>query len=207
MAQFEALYGQRCCSPIGRFEHGEAKLYGTNLVKDALEKLKLIQERLRIAQSRQKSYADQKAHDVSFMVGEKVLLNILLLKGIMRFGKKGKLSLRFIGPSEVLRLVGEVAYELVVPPSLSRVHPIFHVPMLRRHHAVLSHVLDFSTIQLDESLGYEDEPIANVARQDFQLRSKRIFAVKVQWMGQLVKEVAWESKEDMRSRYPHLFST
>lgn len=105
MAPFEALYGQRCRSPIGWFEPGEAKLYGTDLVKDALEKVKLIQERLRTAQSRQKSYADQKACDLSFMVGEKVLLKVSPMKGIMRFGKKSKLSPRFIGPFEVLSIV------------------------------------------------------------------------------------------------------
>ena len=103
MAPFEALYGRRCRSPIGWFEPGEAKLYGTNLVRDALEKVKLIQERLRTTQSRQKSYADQKVRDISFMVGEKVLLKVSPMKGIMRFGKKGKLSPRFIGPFEVLK--------------------------------------------------------------------------------------------------------
>ncbi|XP_070013705.1 uncharacterized protein [Nicotiana sylvestris] len=164
MAPFEALYGQRSCSPIGWFEPGHARLYGTDLVKDALEKVKLIQEWLHTAQSRQKSYADQKAYDVSFMVGENVLLKVSPMKGIMSFRKKGKLIPRFIGPFEVLRRVGEVAYELALPPSLSGVHPVFHVSMLRRYHADLSHVLDFCTIQLDERFGYEEERIAIVTR-------------------------------------------
>ncbi|XP_070056680.1 uncharacterized protein [Nicotiana tomentosiformis] len=150
--------------------------------------VKLIQERLRTAQSIQKSYADQKARDVSFMVGENVLFKVSPMKGIMRFGKKGKLSPRFIGSFEVLRRVGEVAYELSLPPSLSAVHPVFHVSMLRRYHVDLSHVLDFITIQQDESLGYEEEPVAIVARQDHQLRSKRISMVKVQWRGQPVEK-------------------
>ncbi|XP_070013166.1 uncharacterized protein [Nicotiana sylvestris] len=138
------------------------------------------------------------------MVGEKVFLKVSPMKGIMRFGKKGELSPRFIGPFEVLRRVGEAAYELALPPSLSGVHPVFHVSMLRRYHADISHMLDFSTIQLDESLGYEEEPVAIIDRQDRQLRSKRISTVKVQWRGQLVKEVTWESEEDMQSRYPQL---
>ncbi|XP_019228487.1 PREDICTED: uncharacterized protein LOC109209634, partial [Nicotiana attenuata] len=203
MAPYEALYGRRCRSRIGWFEPGEAKLLGTYLVQDALDKVKLIQGRLRIAQSKKMSYADQKARDVSFMVGEKVLLKVLPMKGIMRFEKKGKLSPRFIGPFEVLRRVGEVAYELALPPSLAGVHPVFHVSMLRKYHADLSHVLDFSTIQLDESLGYEEEPVAIIDRQDRQLRSKKISAVRVQWRGQPVEEATWESEEDMRSRYPH----
>ncbi|XP_070007205.1 uncharacterized protein [Nicotiana sylvestris] len=180
MAPFEALYGQRCRYPIGWFEPDKAKLYGTDLVKDALEKVKLIQERLHTTQYRKKSYVDQKARDVSFMVGEKVLLKVSPIKGIMRFGKKGKLCPRFISPFEVLRRVVEVVYDLALPPSLSGVHPVFHVSMLRRYHTDLSNVLDFSTIQLDESLGYEEEPVAIVDRHDHQLRSKRIPAVKVQ---------------------------
>ncbi|XP_070041406.1 uncharacterized protein [Nicotiana tomentosiformis] len=150
---------------------------------------------------------DQKVRDVSFMVGEKVFLKVSPMKGIMRFGKKSKLSPRFIGPFEVLRQVGEVSYDLALPLILSGVHPVFHVSMLRRYHADLSYVLDFSTIQLDESLGFEEEPVAIVSRQDRQLISKRISTVKVQRRGQPVEEATWKSEEDMRSRYPHLFST
>ncbi|XP_070017071.1 uncharacterized protein [Nicotiana sylvestris] len=167
MAPYEALYGRRCRSPIGWFEPGEAKLLGMDLVQDAVDKVKLIQERLRTAQSRQKSYANQKARDVSFMIGEKVLLNVSPMKGIMSF----------------------------------------HVSMLRKYHANLSDALDFGTIQLDKSLGYEEELVAIVDRQDRQLRSKRISMVKVQWRGQPVEEATWESEEDMRIRYPHLFSS
>ncbi|XP_070010014.1 uncharacterized protein [Nicotiana sylvestris] len=125
MAPFEALYGRRCRSLIGWFKPCEAKLYGIDLVQDALDKVKLIQERLRTAQSRQKSYADQTVRDVTFMVGEKVLLKVLPMKGVTRFVKKVKLIPRFIGPFEGL-----------------------------------------STIQLDESLSYEDEPVAIIDRQD-----------------------------------------
>ncbi|XP_070039766.1 uncharacterized protein [Nicotiana tomentosiformis] len=127
--------------------------------------VKLIEERLHTAQSRQKSYAYQKASDLSFMVGKKVLLKVSPMKGIMRFGRKGKLSPRFIGPFEALRRVREAAYELAFTPSLSGVHPIFHVSMLRRYHADGSHMLDYITIQLKESLGYEEEPVAIIDSQ------------------------------------------
>ncbi|XP_070031846.1 uncharacterized protein [Nicotiana tomentosiformis] len=103
MAPFEALYGRQYRSPIEWFKPGEAKLYSTDLVKDTLEKVKLIEEQLCTTQSIQKSNTDQMARDLLFMVGEKVLLKVSPMKGIMKFGKKGKLSPRFIGPFELLR--------------------------------------------------------------------------------------------------------
>ena len=93
--------------------------------------MKFIQEKLLAAQSRQKEYADRKVRDMEFMEGEQVLLKVSPMKGVMRFGKRGKLSPRYIGPFEVLKRVGEVAYELALPPGLSGVHPVFHVSMLK----------------------------------------------------------------------------
>ncbi|XP_070057326.1 uncharacterized protein [Nicotiana tomentosiformis] len=95
MAPYEALYRRQCHSPVGLFEPGEAKLLGMDLVRDALEKVKLIQDRLRTAQSRHKSYTDWKINDVAFMVGERVLLHVLQVKGVMRFGKKDITSVQF----------------------------------------------------------------------------------------------------------------
>ncbi|XP_019239513.1 PREDICTED: uncharacterized protein LOC109221046 [Nicotiana attenuata] len=112
------------------------------------------------------------------------------MKGIMRFGKKFQLSLRFIVPFEVLERIGEVAHRVALPPSLSGVHPGFHESMIRKYLANRPHLLDYSTVQLDESLGYEEDPIAIVDRQVRQLRSKKISALKVQWRGQPVEEVA-----------------
>ncbi|XP_070020868.1 uncharacterized protein [Nicotiana sylvestris] len=114
------------------------------------------------------------------MVGEKVLLKVSPMKGVMRFRKKGKLSLWFIGPFEVLRRIGEVAYELAFPPSLSSVHPVFHVSMLRKYVGDPSLVLDFSMVQLDDNLTYDVEPVAILGHQVRRLRSKDIALVKVQ---------------------------
>ncbi|XP_070050377.1 uncharacterized protein [Nicotiana tomentosiformis] len=171
MAPFEALYGQRCRSPIGWFEPGEARLYGTDLVKDALDK------------------------------------KVSSMKGIMRFERKGKLSPRFIGPFEVLERVGEVAYILALPPILLGVHLVFHVSMLQRYYVDRFHVLDYNTVYLDESLGYEEEPLAIVDRQACKLRSKKISVVKIMWRGQPAEEVTLNTEENKRRRYPHLFGT
>ncbi|XP_070023134.1 uncharacterized protein [Nicotiana sylvestris] len=126
---------------------------------------------------------DQKVRDVAFMVREWFLLRISPMKGVMRFEKKRKLSPTFIGPFEVLRRVGEVAYELALPPSLVGVHPVFHVSMLRKYHRDPSHVSDFSSVQLDKNLSYVEEPVAILDMQVRNLRSKNIASVKVQLRG------------------------
>ncbi|XP_070017377.1 uncharacterized protein [Nicotiana sylvestris] len=134
-------------------------LYGVSC-EDTLDKVKLIQEWLRTTQSRQKSYTDQKVCDVVYIAGKKVLLRVSPINGVMRFGKKGKLSPRYIGLFEVLERIGEVAYKLTLPHSLSSVHPVFHVSMLRKYFGEPSHVLDFSTVQLDGDLTYDMELVA-----------------------------------------------
>ncbi|XP_070012831.1 uncharacterized protein [Nicotiana sylvestris] len=139
------------------------------------------------------------------MVGKKVLLKVSPMKGIMRFGKKGKLSPRFIGPFKVLRRIDVVAYKLVLPPSLSSVHSIFHVSMLWEYIGDSSHVLDFSTVHLDDDLTYDMEPVAILGRQVRKLRSKDIASMKVQWRGRPMEEATWETEREMRSRYPHQF--
>ncbi|XP_070010188.1 uncharacterized protein [Nicotiana sylvestris] len=113
------------------------------------------------------------------MVGERVLLRVSSMKGVVRFGKKRKLSSGFIGPFEILRRVGKVAYELALPPSLAGVHPIFHVLMLRRYHGDPSHVLDFSSVQLDKDLSYIKEPVEILEWQVRKLRLKNIASTKV----------------------------
>ena len=98
-----------------------------------------------------------------------------------------------------------MAYELAFPPSLSSVHPVFHVSMLRKYLGDSSHVLDFSMVQLDDDLTYDVELVAILGRQVRRLRSKDIASVKVQWRGRPVEEATWETKREMWSRYPHLF--
>jgi len=169
-----------------------------------LDKVKIIQDRLRTAQSRQKSYANHKVRDVAFMVGERVLLRVSSMKGVMQFGKKGKLRPRFIGPFKILDRVGEVAYRLALPLGLSAEHLVFYVSMLRKYHGDPSHVLDFSTVQFDKDLTYEEEPIT-IRDWQVHLRSKSYPSVRVQWRGQPVEEATWESESDMWSRYPHVF--
>ncbi|MCF7184040.1 hypothetical protein L3H42_11115 [Corynebacterium sp. MC-13] len=129
------------------------------------------------------------------------------MKGVMRFGRKGKLSPRFIGPFEILERVGEVAYRLALPPSLSSVHPVFHVSMLRKYVLDESHIISFDSVALNPDLSFEEEPIAILDRQVRKLRNKDIASVKVQWKNHPVREATWETESEMRATYPHLFKT
>ncbi|XP_070020083.1 uncharacterized protein [Nicotiana sylvestris] len=113
------------------------------------------------------------------MVEEQVLLWISSMKGVMRFGKKAKLSSWYIGPFEILERIGEVPYKSTLPPSRAIVHPVFHISMLRKYHGDPSHVLDFSSVQLDKDLSYVEELVAILDRQVQKFRSKNITSVKV----------------------------
>lgn len=127
MVPFENLYGRRCRYPISLFKEGEVALIGPDSVFKAMKKVQLIKERLKIAQSHQKSYADVKRRDLEFEGGDLVYLKILPIKGVKRFGKKGKLSPRYVGSYRILSHFRKVAYELELPTDLASVHPVFHV--------------------------------------------------------------------------------
>ena len=165
----------------------------------------IIQQKLKTAFSRQKSYVDPRRKDVSFSAGDMVFLKVSPMKGVMRFGKKGKLAPRYIGPFEIRSRVGEVAYRLILPYELSRIHPVFHVSMLRKYIADPSHVLQPQMVELNEDLSYEEYPVAIVDRQVRQLRTKDISMVKVSWSNHPAKYCTWETEVEMRKAYPYLF--
>ena len=118
MTPFETLYGRHCRSPVGWFEVGEVALLGLDLVMEALEKVRMIRERLKLAQSRQKSYADLMRRDLKFQVGDWVYLKVSPMKGVIHFGKKVKFIPRYVEPYKVMRRVGKVSYELELPREM-----------------------------------------------------------------------------------------
>ena len=142
MAPYEALYGRPCRSPICWTEVGESSITGPDLIRDTSEKVILIRQRLLKAQSRQKNYADVRRRLLEFEVGDHVFLKVMPNRGVVKFGKRGKLSMRFIEPFEILERVGTIAYRLALPPSISDVHVVFHVSMLRRYTSDPAHVVD-----------------------------------------------------------------
>ncbi|XP_059288661.1 uncharacterized protein LOC132042045 [Lycium ferocissimum] len=127
------------------------------------------------------------------------------MKGVMRFGRKGKLSTRYISPYEILDRIGLVAYRFVLPPRLSIVHLVFHVSMIRRYVGDDNHKIQPEDVELDENLTYKEGPISILDRQVRQLRSKKVASVQVLWRNHPTEEASWESEADMRDKYPHLF--
>jgi hypothetical protein len=132
MAPFEALYGRRCQTPLNWSETGERQIFVPDLVTEAEDKVKLIQAKLKAAQSRQKSYADQRRNPLQFQVGDFVYLWVSPTKGVQRFGIKGKLAPRYVGPFEILEVYGPVAYRIRLPSQLAAVHDVFHISQLKK---------------------------------------------------------------------------
>ncbi|KAL4038665.1 hypothetical protein IC575_002288 [Cucumis melo] len=205
MAPFEALYGKCCRSPVCWGEVGKQRLMGPELVQSTNEAIQKIRSRMLTAQSRQKSYAYVRRKDLEFDVGDKVFLKVAPMRGVLRFEKRGKLSPRFVGPFEILERIGPVAYRLALPPSLSTVHDVFHVSMLRKYVPDPSHVVDYEPLEIDENLSYTEQPVEVLAREVKMLRNREIPLVKVLWRNHRIEEATWEREDDMRSRYPDLF--
>ncbi|GKC41025.1 hypothetical protein Tco_1053409 [Tanacetum coccineum] len=130
-APFEALYGRKCRSPVLWAEIEESSLIGHELVQETTDKVVLIKEKLKAARDRQKSYDDNRRKPLEFKVGDRVMLKVSPWKGVIRFGEKGKLALRYVGPFEILERVGHAAYRFRLPEELSRVHDTFHVSNLK----------------------------------------------------------------------------
>ena len=181
MAPYEGLYERKYRSSLYWNEVRERELAGLENIKDTAEKVSLIRKRLETIASKQKSYANLKRNDVEFQVGGYVFLKVSPMKGVMRFGKKKKLAPRYIGPFEILERVGIVAYQLAFPLNLSQVHPVFYVSMLKKYILDPSPVLQPQSIEVNEDLTYEEEPVVIVDYQVRQLRSKQIPMVKVLW--------------------------
>ncbi|KAK6163794.1 hypothetical protein DH2020_000658 [Rehmannia glutinosa] len=165
MAPYEALYGRKCRSPVHWDEVGERKLLGPNMVREMTEAVTQIRQRMGTAQSRQKSYSDQRRRMLEFSIGDQVFLKVAPMKGVMQFGKKGKLSPRYIGPFHITERIGDVAYRLDLPASMSQIHDVFHVSMLRKYVSNPSHILKCEPVELKADLSYEEVPVEILLRE------------------------------------------
>ncbi|KAM0009708.1 putative nucleotidyltransferase, Ribonuclease H [Helianthus debilis subsp. tardiflorus] len=204
-APFEALYGRKCRTPVSWAEVGESQLSGPEIVQETTDKIAQIKERLKTARDRQKSYADNRRKPLEFQAGDKVLLKVSPLKGIVRFGKKGKISPRYVGPLPVIQRIGPVAYRLQLPKELAGVHDVFHVSNLKKCLADESLVVPLQDIEVNEKLKFIEQPLQIEDRKVKFLKHKRLVLVKVKWNSRRGPEYTWELESEMKRKYPHLF--
>ncbi|GJU59088.1 putative reverse transcriptase domain-containing protein [Tanacetum coccineum] len=186
-------------------EVGDSQLTGPEMICETTEKIVQIKNRLLTARSRQKSYADRRSKPLEFEVGYMVLLKVSPWKGVVHFGKRGKLSPHYIGPFKILARVGPVAYTLELPKELKGMHSTFHVSNLKKCLAVGDIIVPMNEMQLDDKLHMIEEPVEIVHREVIQLKQSRIPIVKVRWNSQRCPEFTWEREDHIKNKYPHLF--
>jgi hypothetical protein len=202
MAPFEVLYGLQCRSPLNWIEPGEKVIFGPDLVDEAEATVHCIQNNLKVTKSHQESYANKRRQPLQFEVGDHVYLKVSPMKGMKRFGVKGKLSPHYIGPFPILGRCGTVAYKLQLPPSLAGVHDIFHVSQLKKCLKTPVDVVLSEVAPLESDLTYPEHPIKILDQKSHVTRQRTIKFYKIQWSNHTVEEATWESDDFLRSRHP-----
>ncbi|GJV38968.1 putative reverse transcriptase domain-containing protein [Tanacetum coccineum] len=202
----EDMLRAECRSPIMWAEVGEGQLIGPKLVQETTEKISQIKDRLKAARDHQKSYADKRRKPLEFSVGDYVLLKVSPWKGVVRFGKKGKLAPRFVGPFEVVEKVCPRAYRLDLPEELNGVHNTFHASNLKKCLADPTLQVPLDEIRVDAKLNFVEEPVEILEREFKKLKRSRIAIVKVRWNSKHGPEFAWEREDQIKLKYPLLFS-
>nr|GEY46615.1 putative reverse transcriptase domain-containing protein [Tanacetum cinerariifolium] len=160
---------------------------------------------MQVASDRQKSYADLKRKPMEFQVGDKVMLKVSPWKGVVHFGKRGKLNPRYVGRFNVLERVGDVAYKLDLPKDLSRVHNTFHVSNLKKCHADEPLAVPLDRLYVDDKLHFVEELVEIIDHEVKRLKRSQIPLVKVRWNSKRGPEFTWEREDQFRKKYPHLF--
>ncbi|GJU96913.1 putative reverse transcriptase domain-containing protein [Tanacetum coccineum] len=204
---YEALYERKCRSPICYSEVEDSQLTGPELIRNTTEKIVQIKNLMLTARSRQKSYTDRRLKPLEFEVGDIVLLKVSPWKGVVRFGKRKKLSPCYIGPFKIIARVGHVAYTLELPEELKGIHSTFHVSNLKKCLAEGDVIVPMEEIQLDDKLHMIEEPVEIVDKEVKRLKQSRIPIVKVRWNSQRGPEFTWEREDQIKKKYPHLFTS
>ncbi|GKE16470.1 putative reverse transcriptase domain-containing protein, partial [Tanacetum coccineum] len=187
-------------------EVGQVQLAGPEIVQETTEKVIQIKQRMQAARDRQKSYADLKCKPMEFQVGDRVMLKVSPWKGVVRFGKRGKLNPRYVGPFKVLEKVGSIAYKLELPQELSRVHNTFHVSNLKKCYSDEPLAVPLEGLHIDDKLQFVEEPVEIMEREIKRLKRSRIPLIKVRWNSRRGPEFTWEREDSFKKKYPHLFT-
>nr|GEV24825.1 hypothetical protein [Tanacetum cinerariifolium] len=187
-------------------EVGDAQLTGLEIIHKTTERIIQIKNHIQATRDRQKSYADRRHKPLQFQTRDKVMLKVSPWKGVIRFGKRGKLNPRYIRPFKILAKVGTVAYRLELPEQLSRVHSTFHVPNLKKCFFDEPLAIPFDEIQIDDKLNFIEEPVRIMDREVKRLRQSHIPIVKVRWNSRRGPKFTWEREDQMKKKYPRLFA-
>nr|GEW68766.1 reverse transcriptase domain-containing protein [Tanacetum cinerariifolium] len=193
--QTDALYGRKCRSLVCWAGVGEAQLTRPEIIHELTEKIVQIRNRMQAARDRQKSYADKRRRPLEFEVGDKVLLKVAPWKGVIRFGKCGKLNPCYIGPFRIIERIGPVAYRLELPQELSRVHNVFHVCNLKKCLSDEGLIIHLEEIQLNDKLNFVEETVEIMDREVKKLKQSHIPIVKVRWRARRGPKFTWERED------------
>nr|GEV39837.1 retrotransposon protein, putative, Ty3-gypsy subclass [Tanacetum cinerariifolium] len=203
-APFDALYSRKCRSPVCSAEVRDAQLTGPELIHETSEKIVQIKQRIQAAQDRQKSYADVRHKPLEFQIGDRVMLKVSPWKGVVHFGKRGKLNPRYIGPFNVLAEVGTIAYRLELPKQLSKVHSTFHVSNLKKCLSDEPLAISLDEVHIDDKLCFIEEPVEVMFRKVKRLKQSCIPIIKVRWNSRRGPEFTWEREDQFRKNAPIL---
>jgi hypothetical protein len=182
--------------------HPARVIFGPDIVTEVEEKVKQIQANILAAQSRQKSYTDKRRRPLEFEVDDHIYLRVSLMKGVRRFGIKGKLAPRYIGPYPISDKYGPLPYHVELPAKLSGVHSVFHVSQLKRCLKPLTDVVIEDTIPLEPNLTYKAYPIKILDQQDRVTCNKTTRFYKIQWNEHSKDEATWEHEDFLLANYP-----
>ena len=163
---------------------------------------KVIRDNLKAAQSRQKSYYDSKHRDLAFEIRDHVYLRVSPMKGTRRFGIKGKLAPRYVGPFNIISKRGDLAYQLELPSNFANVHDVF-----RKCFKTPDRTVKFEDIELQEDLSYREHPVAILEETERKTRNKSIKFLKVKWSHHSDREATWEREDHLRFEYPTFFQS
>nr|GEX78497.1 putative reverse transcriptase domain-containing protein [Tanacetum cinerariifolium] len=205
-APFEVLYGRKCRSPICWAEVGNSQLTGPEIIYEKTKKIIQIKSRIQPTHDRQKSYDDVRQKPLEFQVGDKAMLKVSPWKGVIRFGKQGKLNPRYIGPFKIIIKARTVSYLLELPEQLSRVYSMFHLSNLKKCLLDKTLAIPLDEIQINDKLHFIKEPVKIIDREVKRLKQSQIPIVKVHWNSKRRPEFTWEHEDQMQKKYPHLFA-
>jgi hypothetical protein len=183
-------------------EPGERYFFRPDIVKEAEEKVQKIIHNMKKAQARQKGYADKRRMPLYFHEGDYVYLKVSPIKGVSRFGVKGKLAPRYIGPFPVLEQCGPVAYRLQLPKILSAIHNVFHVSQLKKCLRVPDRTIEVTDVVLEPDLTYSEHPIRVLDQKDRVTRRKTLKFYKIQWNQHSEEEATWETQGFLDKNFP-----